>query len=44
MSPLRKAKNDEMPQRLKDIKVHKGMMINCLKLVIHCVSCPCAAK
>jgi hypothetical protein len=40
LSPLRKVKNIEMPLRLKGSKVHKEMIINCLKLVILCLFVP----
>lgn len=40
MGPLRKAKNDEMPLRLQDSKNDKGMIINCLKLVVLCIFVP----
>jgi hypothetical protein len=40
MSPLRKVKNKEMPQSPEVSKVHKVMIINCLKFVIRCVFVP----
>ena len=40
MGPLQKHKNKEMPQSLEVSKVHKVMIINCLKLVILCVFAP----
>lgn len=40
MGPLRKVKNDEMPLRLQDSKNDKGMIINCLKLVVLCIFVP----